>query len=189
MNIHNAAENGNLNRVKELLNQGVPVNARNAYGFTPLHKAASGGHVNVVKELLRRGAHVNPRNFLGSTPLHTALNPNVFHALIKAGANPKYRNTINGTNAFNTALTNNNRNAIKTSRAATKWINIVPKLKAARKERKAKVERVLGFSGLLGSVLNRNSIAHIVRQLNSKSIANMARHLKNVNKKKKNNIK
>jgi ankyrin repeat protein len=160
MNIHNAAENGNLNRIRRLLNQGVPVNSRDNYGFTPLHKAASGGHVNVVKELIRRGAHVNPRNFLGSTPLHTALDPNVFHALIKAGANPKYRNTINGTNAFNTALTNNNRKAIKTSRAATKWINVV---------RKRKAGRMLASPRLLGStILNKNSIASIARYLTVK---------------------
>jgi len=159
MNIHNAAENGNLNRIRRLLNQGVPVNARNAYGFTPLHKAASGGHVNVVKELIRRGAHVNPRNFLGSTPLHTALNPNVFHALIKAGANPKYRNTINGTNAFNTALTNNNRKAIKTSRAASTWLKTV---------RKRKAGRMLMSPRLLGSVLPNNAIRSISKYLTVK---------------------
>jgi ankyrin repeat protein len=183
MNIHNAANHGNLNRVKELLNQGVSVNARDQDGQTPLHMAAQTGATNVVKELIRRGAHVNPRNILGNTPLHSAWDPNVFHALIKAGANPKYRSIHRNKNAFNTALTNNNRNAIKTSRAATKWINVVQKRKAARK---AKAERVLAFSGLLGSVLNKNSIAHIVRYLNNNSIAKIARYSTD-NKKKNNN--
>jgi len=184
MNIHNAANHGNLNRVKELLNQGVSVNARDQDRQTPLHKAAQTGATNVVKELIRRGAHVNPRDSLGNTPLHNAWDPNVFHALIKAGANPKYRSIHRNKNAFNTALTNNNRNAIKTSRAATKWINVVQKRKAARK---AKAERVLASPRLLGStILNRNSIAHIFRYLNNNSIAKIAQFKIN---KKKNNIR
>ena len=160
--IHSAARNGNLNRVRTLLNRGVPVNARNAYGFTPLHKAASGGHVNVVKELLRRGAHVNPRTHQGYTPLHFGyLHPRVIHTLIKAGANPKYRN-INGTNAYNMALTSNTRNALKTSRAATKFNNMV---------RKRRAERMLLSPRLLGStILNSKSIANIARYLSVKKV-------------------
>ena len=91
--IHHAAHNGNLNRVKAFLNQGVPVNSRTVYGYTPLHFAAYSGHLSVVQELLKRGAHVNPRNGAGWTPLLTAYkHPRIVHALIKAGANPKYRN-------------------------------------------------------------------------------------------------
>ena len=58
--IHNAARNGNLNRVKTLLNRGVPVNTQTDAGWTPLHFAAYSGRVNVVQELLRRGAHLPP---------------------------------------------------------------------------------------------------------------------------------
>ena len=60
--IHSAARRGNLNRVKALLNQGVPVNSRNEGGYTPLHFATYSGpvRVNVAQELLRRGAHVPP---------------------------------------------------------------------------------------------------------------------------------
>ena len=120
--IHSAAHNGNLKRVKELLNQGVPVNARNETRWTPLHFAASRGRLNVVQELLRRGAHVNPRTASGVTPLHLALRkPYVVHALIKAGANPKYRNTY-GWFPSNYPATAD-RNAVKTSRAASKWQN------------------------------------------------------------------
>ena len=120
--IHNAARNGNLNRVKAFLNQGVPVNSRDQYSFTPLHWAASSGHLNVVQELLKRGAHVNPRTASGVTPLHLALRkPYVVHALIKAGANPKYRNTY-GWFPSNYPATAD-RNALKTSRAVTKWQN------------------------------------------------------------------
>ena len=167
--IHNAALNGNLNRVKELLNQGVPVNSRSTnHGWTPLHFTASSGHLSVVQELLRRGAHVNPRTRSGMTPLHLAAlwrqHPHVVHALIRAGANPKYRNMY-GRDPSTYSRTGG-RNALKTSRAVTKWQNTV---------RKRKAERMLASPRLLGST-----------KLNSKSISNIARYL---TVKKKNNTK
>ena len=123
--IHNAALNGNLNRVKALLDQGVHVNSRNAYGFTPLHKASRGGRSSVVQELLKRGAHVNPRSLYGYTPLHLAAlwrRPHIIHELMKAGTNPKYGN-ISGHRAHNIANNRSIPNALKTSRAVTKWQN------------------------------------------------------------------
>jgi hypothetical protein len=185
MSIHNAVRNGNLNRVRTLLNQGVSVNARDQAGFTPLHAAAFARRLNVVQELLKRGAHVNPRNMWGSTPLHLTRDPQIFHALIEAGANPKYR--AHSDPSFFFPVNNNAQNALMTSRAATKWLKPIRKREAEVRKRKA--ERLLAFSGLLGSVLNKNSIAHIVRQLNNNSIAQIARHLNNTKKKKKNNNK
>jgi ankyrin repeat protein len=123
--IHEAAFTGNLKRVKELLNQGANVNERVVTGRTPLHYAAREGNLNVVQELLRRGARVNPRTHYGQTPLGLAASAGhtrVMHALIKAGANPMYRNS-QGWGASNYAITKANRNAVKTSRAVTKWQN------------------------------------------------------------------
>ena len=141
--IHTAARNGNLNRVKALLNQGAPVNARNEYGWTPLHEAASSGHLNVIHELLRRGAHVNPRTRSRMTPLNFTLGkPHIIHALIKAGANPRYAN-IFGKSAYNLASKPNmSRNAIRTSRAATKWTKKTQN--AANKRRQNAMRQVLG---------------------------------------------
>ena len=124
--IHNAARSGNWNLVRALVKYGVvPVNSRDQYGFTPLHLASRYGRLNVVQELLKHGAHVNPRSLYGETPLHVAAiakHPRIIHALIKAGTNPKYRN-IYGLRAHN--ITNNRSipNALKTSRAVTKWQN------------------------------------------------------------------
>ena len=168
--IHNAARNGNLNRVKALLNQGVPVNSRNAHGqgWTPLHFAASSGNLSVVQELLRRGAHVNPRTRSGMTPLYLAAfwnTPHVVHALIRAGANPKYRNMY-GYDA--STYSRPGGNALSTSRAATKWNNMTRKRRAAR---------MLASPRLLGSTQIK---------LNNKSISNIARYL---TVRKKNNNK
>ena len=123
--IHNAARSGNWNLVRALLKYGVPVNSRDQYGFTPLHLASRGGPLNVVQELLRRGAHVNPRSLYGETPLHVAAiakRPRIIHALLKAGTNPKY-GSIYGHRAHNIANNRSIPNALKTSRAVTKWQN------------------------------------------------------------------
>ena len=169
--IHNAAQNGNLNSVKAFLNQGVPVNSRNGAGWTPLHYAVLSGHLNIVQELFKRGAHVNPRTKSGMTPLYLAAmwdrSPHVVHALIRAGANPKYR-TMNGRSAYNYAEHYGFRNALTASPAAAKWNNMVRKRRAAR---------MLASPRLLGSTKTK---------LNNKSISNIARYL---TVKKKNNNK
>ena len=122
--IHHAVKSGNLNQVKELLNQGVHVNSRNAHGWTPLHKAVLSGNLSVVQELLKRGAHVNPRTRNGTTPLYLATlwnrSPHIIHALLKAGANPKY---INMYGYATSTYSLKGGNAMKTSRAVTKWQN------------------------------------------------------------------
>ena len=161
--IHHAVKSGNLNQVKELLNQGVHVNSRNAHGWTPLHKAVLSGNLNIVQELLRRGAHVNPRTRSGMTPLYLAAmwdrSPHIIHALIKAGANPKHRNMY-GYDASTYSRTGGN--AMKTSRAATKWNNMVRKRRAAR---------MLASPRLLGSTkLNNKSISNIARYLTVKKV-------------------
>jgi len=154
LTIHEAAFTGNLKRVKELLNQGVPVNSRDEYGRTPLHRAAYKGRLNVVQELLKRGARVNPRSVIGATPLHWATNKGhsrVMHTLIKAGANPTYRNAAGQQYGYNEKT----RNALKTSRAVSKWLTAV---------RKRRAERMLLSPRLLGSTpLNQNAIRSIAR--------------------------
>ena len=150
--IHNAARNGNLNRVKALLNQGVPVNSRNGGGYTPLHWAAYSGNLSVVQELLRRGAHLNPRTRSGMTPLYVAAlwnNPHVVHALIRAGANPKYGN---GHRAHNIANNRSILNALKTSRAVTKWQNFRKKSIASRRAPKKNLAEKVFSSKHVGAM-------------------------------------
>jgi len=167
--LHNAAKNGNLNRVKALLNQGVPVNSRTVDGLTPLHYAAIKGHLNIVQELLRRGAHLNPRDRIGVTPLYVAAlynNPHIFHALIKAGANPKYRN-IYGLRAHNFVKYNNDLNTLKTSRAATKWTKKTRN--AANKRRQNAMRQVLGSVPVReGNAMRRGLPNNILRLIGSK---------------------
>jgi len=60
--IHNAARNGNLNRVRALLNSGANINTRDNVGQTALIHAATPGHLEVVRLLLNRGANINTRD-------------------------------------------------------------------------------------------------------------------------------
>ena len=71
-NIHNALGNGNLKRVRALLNSGANVNARDNAGYTPLIEAAYLGRLAFVRLLLDKGANINARDNAGRTPLMRA---------------------------------------------------------------------------------------------------------------------
>ena len=74
VDIHKAAEEGNIEAVKQHLAAGTDVNVKNKFGSTPMHKAAGRGHNKDVAELLiAKGADVNAKDDNGWTPLHHAV--------------------------------------------------------------------------------------------------------------------
>jgi ankyrin repeat protein len=62
-----------LEKVKQLLDEGADVNAKNKDGLTGLMHAAWKGHKEVVKLLLESGADVNAKDECGWTALKLAL--------------------------------------------------------------------------------------------------------------------
>jgi len=166
MSIHNAARTGNLNRVRTLLNQGVPVNTRDGHGWTPFHWAAFSGRLNVVQELLRRGARVNPRSNHGQTPLLIASrygHPRVVHELLKAGANPKFRSQ-RGNAPYNGIFHVLTGNALKTSRAATKWLETTRKRKAENYRKKSIARRRASPNTLARTVFSPARVRTMMKQ-------------------------
>jgi len=92
-NLHKAVRAGNLKLVQEYIGEGVPVDARDAMGGTPLHDAAWAGEREVAAFLIESGADVNTKHLQGaSTPLHYAVltnHPEVVELLLDHGADQK----------------------------------------------------------------------------------------------------
>jgi len=92
-----AAENGNLEEVRKLLNPAVlhdlvaDINVKGLDQWTALHFAANEGKVEVVKELLshRQDIEKEPRSSIMRTPLHLAAirgHTGIVRLLVQAGA-------------------------------------------------------------------------------------------------------
>lgn len=68
--LHAAVRTGNLAEVKQLIDSGVPVDARDALGGTPLLEATWTGQLEIAAFLIAHGANVNAvHREAGSTPL------------------------------------------------------------------------------------------------------------------------
>ncbi|WP_341814526.1 ankyrin repeat domain-containing protein [Wolbachia endosymbiont (group A) of Dendrolimus pini] len=67
-----AAQNADINEVKDLINQKANINAKDMYGWTPLHFAASRNKLSVVEFLFNNNANINAKDVYGNTPLHVA---------------------------------------------------------------------------------------------------------------------
>jgi hypothetical protein len=98
--IHRYAEEGDLERLKELLAERPDlINAPRIYleprkplhtdGYAPLHHAAEKGHEKIVAYLLEKRANVNADDGGGWTPLHVAAKAGhlgIVKRLVKSGA-------------------------------------------------------------------------------------------------------
>ena len=91
--LHFAAQDGDLKRVKDLVEKGFPINRFDEIDKTPLHYAVEEEHFKIVNYLIKSGANVNAHNEnnAGNTPLRQVAENCSFEMaeiLIKAGADP-----------------------------------------------------------------------------------------------------
>ncbi len=89
--LRQAAYEGDQSMVRELLGQGVNVNAVDAEGRTALVFAAFNGHLEILQDLLKAGAVVDVRESMGRTPLMYASTgpfPESVLLLLENGADP-----------------------------------------------------------------------------------------------------
>ncbi len=70
--LRKAAELGDMESVKVMLDQGYDINAENNHDQTPLQMAVQSGHLGMVRLLLDRGADVNAEGRYGSSALKSA---------------------------------------------------------------------------------------------------------------------
>ncbi|XP_036966495.1 BRCA1-associated RING domain protein 1 isoform X1 [Acanthopagrus latus] len=71
--LHLAAIKGDVEAVKELLDQGADPNLKDNAGWTPLHEACNLGHLAVVEVLVSKGALLNTPGYENDSPLHDAV--------------------------------------------------------------------------------------------------------------------
>jgi hypothetical protein len=100
-----AARKGDVAVVKQLLDKGADVNAKNRYNSTPLFFACDRGHLEVAKLLIERGADMNVKdNFYNATALSWAMNKKhndlVEYMIVKG---------VDATDAFRGSIQNNDQ--------------------------------------------------------------------------------
>ncbi|MBI5892070.1 MAG: ankyrin repeat domain-containing protein [Deltaproteobacteria bacterium] len=92
-----AAESGDINAVKRLLNEGADVNAKDSNNWTALTEAARDGNTEIVKLLIEKGADVHAKAYKGYSALMVAAlggNTEIVKLLIEKGADIDYAITI-----------------------------------------------------------------------------------------------
>ena len=94
--LFDASGKGDIQRLKQLIDAGRNVNAKDSLKRTPLFVAAFCNRPEVENFLIDKGGAVNARDFLGMTPLHAAVlvgGSEAAKVLILKGANVNMRNT------------------------------------------------------------------------------------------------
>lgn len=111
--IHDATRRGNLELLKDLLQNQVSAGSLDSAGNTGLHWSSRGGHLECCQLLLKSvqlknqpvSEFVNAKNKLGETALHLASYKGyleVIQLLLESGANPGLLN-LNGEKAIDLA--------------------------------------------------------------------------------------
>jgi ankyrin repeat protein len=92
--LHFAAQDGDMTRVRQPLADGRSPNALDEISKTPLHYAAESGHIDIMRVLLEAGADVNAHEEarIGNTPLRDVAGEcslAVATFLVDSGADPR----------------------------------------------------------------------------------------------------
>jgi cytochrome c len=88
--LHDAAKEGDLKRIEQLLAEGADINELTGPN-TPLHYAVQKKHPEAAELLIRRGADVNAARTTWGTPLHDAAAvglTDIVRLMLERGANP-----------------------------------------------------------------------------------------------------
>ena len=95
--LNKAVDSNDLNKVKELLDGGADVNAKDVLGMAPLHIATQNGYKEMMELLVSHDAEINIGTRKDETPLHIAAQKNYIASvefLLAKGAEIDARDTI-----------------------------------------------------------------------------------------------
>ena len=92
--LHSISVEGDVDRVRWLLDRGVDANAQTDYGWTPLHLAVLNQHLEIVQMLLEHNVDIHTQNGRGEVALQLAAGPysnhrdqiNILQILLDHGA-------------------------------------------------------------------------------------------------------
>lgn len=107
-NLWTASSNGDIQRVKSLIESGEnSVNDQDENGYSPVHAAVSYGHISLLQYLLSINADIRLKDVDGDEPIHYCEDPQVFEFLIENGADPTVLNYV-GEDLFQKAIDDEN---------------------------------------------------------------------------------
>jgi ankyrin repeat protein len=115
VDIHEAAEAGNIEAVKQYLADGADVNTKDDDGRTPLHYVANEGHMEIAELLISKGADLNAKDKIRGTPLHYAAaydHKEIVELIIAADADLKAKDEEGATPLHNAAFIGNKEIAL-----------------------------------------------------------------------------
>ncbi len=89
--LYDASEEGDLEKVRSLVEQGMDKEATDETKRTPLYISAARGHLKVVQYLVEQGANMEAIDYGGYTPLERAMKEGHFYdRRVSVGARGKH---------------------------------------------------------------------------------------------------
>jgi ankyrin repeat protein len=100
--LHYASNEGDIQKVKNLIKAGADVNIKDKDGWTPLHFAAQAQNASIVLLLIEAGAEIDKSDSNGNTPLTNSVfsctnDGSTIEILRKFGADPYKSNNYGQT--------------------------------------------------------------------------------------------
>jgi len=142
-------ENGDIRRVRELLDSGVDPNFKNRLGTTALMMASAWGYTEIVRLLLEKGAdpNIQTRNRVlydfGDTALMFATlegETETVRLLLENGANPNIKN-YDGDTALDLALRHGHTDIVELLESYIRSTKIQSRFRGRQTRRKARTQK------------------------------------------------